>query len=149
MNEEDTVNDDNEVLKKIITGFLVGLPMLVWLGYVIAAALVDHGPATPPALEDALRLAGVASGAALATIAGSFLGIASVLNERLTTGIRLPNLSANGWATLAYFVGLLIAVGVWIFDPQRAHAADVIQTSLATLIGFGLGALKAATTDAP
>lgn len=47
---------------------------------------------------------------------------------------------------MAYFAGLLLAVILWALDGDRAQADEVIQTAIATLFGFGIGALKAVTT---
>ena len=87
----------------------------------------------------------MASGTALATIGGSFLGIKPA-GTSIRAALRVPNLSVSGWATLAYFLGLLVAIVAFFIDPNRNYAADVVQTALATLGGFALGALKAATT---
>ena len=142
------VNGDlsDERLKKAILAILVALPMVIWLVFVIIAGSATHSASKPPKVNEALRLAGVASGTALATIAGSFLGIKNAQGLTLSEVGRRVNLSINGWATLAYFVGLAAAVAIWVFDKNRAQAAEVIQTAFASLFGFAIGALKAATT---
>lgn len=151
----------NEWVKLIVTSFLVFVPMVAWIWFVIAAGAVDHSPSNPPNMNDQVKLVGVASGTALSVIAGSFLGISNSLGQmsiqgldtgpgswwgRVRAGMRLPRLSVSAIATLVYFVGIVIAVVIWAIDKNRDNSVDVIQTSLATLVGFGLGALKAATT---
>ena len=151
----------NALVKLIITGFLTFVPMVVWIWFVIAAGATDHSESVPPDMNDQVKLVGVASGTALAVIAGSFLGISNALGQpnvrgidviqggwwaRMRAGIALPQLSVNAIATLVYFLGIVIAVVIWAFDKNKDYSVDVIQTSLATLVGFGLGALKAATT---
>lgn len=135
----------DDTLKKLLIGFLVALPMFAWIIFVVAAGKADHA-GTPATVNVQLRLVGVASGTALAAIAGSFLGVKT--SQQLTLAEIRQNfsLSVNGWATVAYFIGLVLAVAIWALDKNRATSADVIQTALATLFGFGLGALKAMTT---
>jgi hypothetical protein len=137
-------NDDTFVQKVLLKGLAV-IPLVAWLVFIVWAGLLDHNQTTPPDLPEGLRLVGTASGAALATIAGAFLGLKPD-EVRIKEAARLPNLSVNALAAVAYFVGLIVAVVIWIFDSNRAYAADVIQTALATLFGFAIGALKAATT---
>ncbi len=137
-------SDDS--LKKVILGFLVSLPMVIWIAFIVIAGLGAHSATMAASVNDTLRLVGVASGTALATIAGSFLGIKNAQDLSLGEVARRFSLSINGWATLAYFLGLVIAILIWILDNNRAQSAEVIQTSLATLFGFGIGALKAVTT---
>lgn len=144
MTDDTALSDD--LLKRVILATLVALPMVIWLAFVLAAGFTKHSATQPPELNESLRLAGVASGTALATIAGSFLGIKNAQTLTLRQVTSRFSLSINGWATLAYFVGISIAVLIWIFDKNRAQAAEVIQTSFATLFGFAIGALKAATT---
>lgn len=138
-------NSEDGTLKRVLLGTLVSLPMIAWLAFIGIAGTADHS-AGVPAIDEQLRLVGVASGTALAAIAGSFLGIRTSQGLTLQEIRQNFSLSVNGWATVVYFVGLVIAAVIWAIDKNRNQAADVIQTSLATLFGFGLGALKAATT---
>lgn len=148
MSDRPPTADDR--LKRALLGVLVALPMAMWVVFVVIAGLADHSSTDPAEVDETLRLVGVASGSALAVIAGSFLGIknASGLTVRQAAARRW-DFSINGWAALFYFVGLGLAVLIWALDADRAQADEVIQTALATLFGFGIGALKAATTPAP
>lgn len=135
-------------LKTFLLGVLVALPMVMWVAYVLIAGLADHSSTEQASVNSTLRLVGVASGSALAVIAGSFLGIKTAQLQTLRQAISQRfDLSINGWAALAYFLGLALAVIIWAIDSNRMQADEVIQTSLATLFGFGIGALKAATTS--
>lgn len=151
----------NQWVITVVTSVLVLVPMVAWIWFVVAAGATDHSKAVPADMNDQVKLVGVASGTALSVIAGSFLGISNALGQlsiqgrdatsggwwaRLRTGVRTPRLSTSAIATIVYFLGIIIAVGIWIFDKNKDYSVDVIQTSLATLVGFGLGALKAATT---
>lgn len=145
MNDPDPPGDDNAWLRRVVLSGLVALPLVGWLVFVLWAGFASHDQDTAADIPQALRLVGAASGTALATIAGSFLGI-KPQQVGLRAAARMPRLSVSGWATAAYFVGLLVAVVIWALDKNRAYAADVVQTALATLFGFGIGALKAETT---
>lgn len=138
--------DNNAAVQKVILTLLAALPLIGWLVFIGWAGLAEHGAGAPPDIPDNLRLAGVASGAALATIAGAFLGIKQEQQRSLVETAQTTNLGMSAFATIVYFGGLVVAVLIWAFDSNRAFAAEVVQTSLATLFGFGIGALKATTT---
>lgn len=137
-------DNDDDVVRRIGRGLLAFVPMVGWLAFVFVAGLAEHDATTAPDFPEQLRLVGVASGTALATIAGAFLGVDPQTGTRLDR-LRRPALSISGWATVLYFFGLVAAIVIWAVDDQRAYSAEVIQTSLATLFGFGIGALKAQT----
>lgn len=141
-----SADGDDELVRRVLRGSLAVIPLIGWLVFVLLSGLAPHDQETPPDIPEALRLVGAASGTALAAIAGAFLGI-KPLEISFAAAVRLPNLTLNAWASIAYFLGLVVALVVWAVDPNRGYAADVVQTALATLFGFGVGALKAATTS--
>lgn len=146
------INDDT--LRKILSVALAAVPMILWIIYVLTAAFADHGPGQPANLDDTWQAVGTGAGTALAAVAGSFLGISvnqsqgqnRSITQDVRQGFQWPQLSISGWATIVYLLGIVIAVIAWLADGDRTTSAPVIVTSLGALAGFGLGALKAATT---
>jgi hypothetical protein len=133
---------DDERGKLVLTLVLAGIPLALWLIYVGTSIAMDHSKENPAVVGDWLKPLGVGSGACLATIAGAWLGFKPETGLTLTQRLR-PRLSFAGWATYIYFGSLIVAGAVFILDSQREYAAELVRTSLATLLGFGLGAAKA------
>lgn len=140
--------DDDKFRSALVLGLAI-VPMIGWVVYVLGAALTTHDKGTPADVNSTLVGIGVACGTALAVIAGEFLGIKNeqTLDYRTALTRRWPNLSVAGWATVAYFAGIVVGVVAFAFDGDRNSAAEVVKTSLWTLLGFGIGAIKALTAS--
>lgn len=140
---------DDDLLRTALVMALAVVPMVGWVVYVIGAALTTHGENAPADVNSTLVGIGVACGTALAVIAGEFLGIKNEQDLGYATALkhRWPSLSIAGWATIAYFAGIVVGVVAFALDGDRNNAAEVIKTSLWTLLGFGIGAIKALTAS--
>lgn len=134
--------NDDDAARKVLTAALALIPLVLWLVYVIASIAADHSADESGAVDDWLKPFGVGSGVALATIAGAWLGFKPETGVTLMQRVRL---SWAGWATVAYFTSLIVAAVAFGLDTNRDNSAELVKTALATLFGFGLGALKAVT----
>ena len=150
-------DDINDKIRKVILALLAVIPMVAWVAYILVANATPHSATKPADVPAYWIFAGVASGTALATIAGDFLGVDINNNGRLATlpgrdriwailkalWSQLKAISAGAWATIVYLVGILIAVAFFVADDDKSNAAEVLKNAWPTLLGFGLGALRA------
>ncbi len=130
----------DDTIKKWILGVLGGLGIIGWLAWIIYAGKLGLDNANPKP-DGTIQAFGVAAGVTLATITGDFLGVSTSGGLTAMSETRqMPSFSAA--CTIAYLLGILIAVGFFIADKDRSASADVIQTSLATLGGLAIGAIS-------
>jgi membrane associated rhomboid family serine protease len=95
----------------------------------------DLGPYVPTILT--------AVGGALATVFGAAFGLSDGQRPP-TLGSLLPRFNWPATATLiawAYFLGLVVGVGFFAFDPMRESAALPIRDMWKTIVGVIVGVI--------